>query len=91
MLFRSKAFIGVSGITLESGLTEFNFEEAGTKRTMFERAQQRIVVADHTKFGRIMLTQVAPLSVADIIITGQELDEGFVKELAEAGIKLLRA
>lgn len=87
----NKAFIGVSGITLENGLTEFNFEEAGTKRTMFERAQQRIVVADHTKFGRIMLTQVAPLSVADLVITGQELDEEFVKKLTEAGVKLLLA
>ena len=60
-----KAFIGVGGITLEHGLTEFNFDEAGMKRTMIERARQRIVVADHTKFGKVMLTTVASLTVVD--------------------------
>lgn len=87
----NKAFIGVGGITVENGLTEFNFDEAGTKRIMFERASQRIVVADHTKFGRVMLTQVAPLNAANIVITGTELDSGFVKEIEQAGVKLLLA
>src|SRR5258708_6415021 len=57
-----KAFIGVGGVTVSHGLTAFNFDEAGTQRTMIERARQAIVVADHTKFGKIMLTQIAPLS-----------------------------
>lgn len=86
-----KAFIGVGGITLEHGLTEFNFDEAGTKRVMFERARQKIVVADHTKFGKVMLTHVAPLSAVDLIITGSEIDERAKREMEEAGVKLLLA
>lgn len=86
-----KAFIGVGGITVEHGLTEFNFEEAGTKRIMFERALQRIVVADHTKFGRVMLTRVASLNAADILITGIEIDGDFQKAVEEAGVKVLLA
>jgi len=86
-----KAFIGVGGITLEHGLTEFNFDEAGTKRVMFERARQKIIVADHTKFGKVMLTQVAPLSAADLIITGSELDEGAKRKMEETGVRLLLA
>jgi DeoR/GlpR family transcriptional regulator of sugar metabolism len=84
-----KAFIGVGGITLEHGLTEFNFDEAGTKRVMLERARQKIIVADHTKFGKVMLSQVAPLSAADLIVTTSELDEGFRRTLQEAGVNLL--
>lgn len=86
-----KAFIGVGGITLKHGLTEFNFDEAGTKRVMFERARQKIVLADHTKFGKVMLTQVAPLSAVDLIITGSEIDESAKREMEEAGMKLLLA
>lgn len=86
-----KAFIGVGGITLQHGLTEFNFDEAGTKRIMCERARQKIVLADHTKFGKVMLTQVAPLSAIDMIITGSELDESMRRELEEAGISLILA
>lgn len=86
-----KAFIGVGGVTVSHGLTEFNFDEAGTKRTMIERARQAIVVADHTKFGKIMLTQVAPLSDVSLLITGSELDEEQKHELEEAGVALLLA
>ena len=86
-----KAFIGVGGITLDHGLTEFNFDEAGTKRVMLERARQKIIVADHTKFGKIMLSQVAPLAAADLIVTTSELDEGFRRVMEEAGVKLLLA
>jgi DeoR/GlpR family transcriptional regulator of sugar metabolism len=84
-----KAFIGVGGITLEHGLTEFNFEEAGTKRVMIERARQRVIVADHTKFGKVMLTTVAPLDCADIIITGSEADSEIVKHLRDMGINVI--
>ena len=86
-----KAFIGVGGITLEHGLTEFNFDEAGTKRAMIARARQKIVVADHTKFGKVMLTAVAPLNAVDLIITGNELDEGFIKQMEEASVTFLLA
>ena len=86
-----KAFIGVGGITIEHGLTEFNFEEAGTKRTMIERARQRIVVADHTKFGKVMLTTVASLTVVDKIITGTEVDGEMVTRLRQMGVEVVLA
>ncbi|HET8911710.1 MAG TPA: DeoR/GlpR family DNA-binding transcription regulator [Ktedonobacteraceae bacterium] len=84
-----KAFIGVGGITLEHGLTEFNFEEAGTKRVIVERARETIVVADHSKFGRVMLTSVAPLSVVDRIITGQEVDQEIVARVRQLGVDII--
>jgi DeoR/GlpR family transcriptional regulator of sugar metabolism len=84
-----KAFIGVGGITIEHGLTEFNFEEAGTKRTMIERARERIVVADHTKFGKVMLTAVASLTAVDAIITGTEVDGEIVTRLRQVGVKVI--
>ena len=86
-----KAFIGVGGITQEQGLTEFNFEEAGTKLAMIECARQTIVVADHSKFGKVMLTTVAPLNAADIIITGAEADEQIVQQIRQRGIEVVLA
>ena len=86
-----KAFIGVGGITIEHGLTEFNFEEAGTKRAMIERARQRIVVADHTKFDKVMLTTVASLTVVDKIITGMEVDGEMVTRLRQMGVEVILA
>ncbi len=84
-----KAFIGIGGITIEHGLTEFNFEEAGTKRVMIERARERIVVADHTKFGKAMLNTVASLSIVDTIITGAEVDAEMVTRLQQLGVEVV--
>ncbi|HZS76947.1 MAG TPA: DeoR/GlpR family DNA-binding transcription regulator [Ktedonobacteraceae bacterium] len=86
-----KAFIGVGGITLEHGLTEFNFDEAGTKRIMIERARQRIVVADHTKFGKVMLTSVAPLTIIDTIITSSEADSEIITRIRQLGVEVILA
>lgn len=86
-----KAFIGVGGITLEHGLTEFNVDEAGTKKAMLERARQRIVVADHTKFGKMMLAAVAPVGAVDMIITGSEVDRDIVRPLQDAGVEIVLA
>ncbi|MBV9231197.1 MAG: DeoR/GlpR transcriptional regulator [Chloroflexi bacterium] len=86
-----KAFIGVGGITIEHGLTEFNFDEAGTKRVMIERARQSIVVADHTKFGKVMLTTVTSLSAIDMIITDASVDREIVARLRQIGVEIVIA
>ncbi len=86
-----KAFLGAGGINLEQGLTEFNLDEAGTKRVMIERARQRIVVADHTKLGQTMLNTVAPLHAIDTIITNSEADAGIIARLREEGIEIVLA
>jgi DeoR/GlpR family transcriptional regulator of sugar metabolism len=84
-----KAFIAVGGITVEHGLMEFNFEEAGTKQVMIERARQRIVVADHSKFGKVMLSTVAPLNVIDTLITDTAVDSETVERLRQLGIEVI--
>src|SRR5450759_2202622 len=86
-----KAFIGVGGITIEHGLTEFNFDEADTRRTMIERARQCIVVADHTKFGKVMLTTVASLTVVDKIITHTEIDSEMITRPRQMGVEVTLA
>ena len=85
-----KAFIGVGGITLEHGLTEFNFDEAGMKRTMIERARQRIVVADHTKVGRQALAFLCELREIDtLIVDGKITPEQ--RQLIDPDVRLIVA
>lgn len=52
---------------------------------------QRIVVADHTKFGKVMLTTVAPLAVVDKIITDTEVDREIVTRLQQIGVEVVLA
>ncbi len=85
------AIIGVGGITPEQGLTEFNVDEAGVKRVMIAQARRKVVVADHTKLGKVMLAAVAPLAAVDTLVTGREADPAAVARLREAGLEVLLA
>jgi DeoR/GlpR family transcriptional regulator of sugar metabolism len=86
-----KAFIGVGGLSLEDGLTEYNIEDARVKKTLSEHAHQRIVVADSTKLGRTTFSAVAPLSIVDILVTDSDIPDAFAKALIELEIELLIA
>lgn len=83
------SFISVDAIDLEHGLMAFSVEEMGIKRNMLRTAREVVVLADHTKFDAIAFVKIASLYDIDCIITGNELDEHFVKELRALGIKLV--
>lgn len=86
-----KAFIGVGGISLEAGLTEYNMEDAMVKKPLIQNAHQRIVVADSSKFGRTTFTSVAPLAMVDIVITDSQISKESLDSLQDLGIEVLIA
>ncbi|EKP95163.1 DeoR/GlpR family DNA-binding transcription regulator [Thermaerobacter subterraneus] len=70
-LFVDKAFLGVDGISVEHGITTPNLDEAVVNRTMLRRARKVIVVADHTKFGRVSLSRISSIEEVHTVITDQ--------------------
>ena len=51
----SMAFMACTGVTMKSGLTNASAEEYITKKAIAENANSMILLADHSKFGRISL------------------------------------
>ena len=86
-----KAFIGVGGIDLDDGLTEYNLEDALVKKPMIQNASERIVVADSSKISQTTFTTVAPLSLVDVLITDENIPAAILKSFQEQGIKVLIA
>ncbi len=86
-----KAFIGVGGISIEDGLTEYNLEDALVKKPLIQNAREKIVVADSSKLGRTTFTAIAPLSIVDTIITDTDAPLAIIKKLKTLGIKVLLA
>ncbi len=60
--------MGVHGIDARAGLTTPNLTEAETNRAFVEAARRLIVVADHTKWGVIGLSQIAPLDAVSTLV-----------------------
>lgn len=63
------AFIGTHGVDLRGGFSSPNLYEAETNRSIRQRAKKFIVLADHTKWGKLGFSTFAELSEADILIT----------------------
>lgn len=71
--------MGIGGIT-EAGFSNSNTLVVGPERKMIDAARKVIVVADHTKFGRRALIDLAPLDRADVVISDTGL-EPYYREL----------
>ncbi len=84
-------FVGVDGISVDGGLTTHNPVEARVDRVLLDRANEVVVVADHTKLGRKTFARIAPLDVVHTLITDEKADTTVVRELERAGIRVVLA
>jgi DeoR family transcriptional regulator of aga operon len=68
-MFYDRAFISVDGIHPEHGLTSDSPELGAVNRAMIQQSRETVVVADHSKFGKVGKTLIAPVAKIDLIIT----------------------
>ena len=80
------AFVGVDGITRDAGLTTHHEIEAGTNRSMIERARRVVVVADSSKLGRVAFARICPVDAVAEVITDPDAPLHAIREFREAGI-----
>jgi DeoR/GlpR family transcriptional regulator of sugar metabolism len=86
-----KAFIGIGGISLENGLTEYNIEDSEIKKVLFKNSLQKIIVADSSKFGVTTFNSVGPLEAIDTIVTDADASPAMVETIRNLGIEVLLA
>jgi DeoR/GlpR family transcriptional regulator of sugar metabolism len=67
-------FMGVHGADARAGLTTPNLMEAETNRAFAGGARHLVVLADHTKWGVVGLSQIVALSEVGTFVTDEGLD-----------------
>ena len=77
-----KCVIGISGISSKYGLTGPYTHHSTLERKIIAAAKEVIVVADHTKFGKVALEKVADLAEVDYIVTDAKVSQETVEEFA---------
>jgi DeoR family fructose operon transcriptional repressor len=82
------AFLGANAISIDRGLTTPDAAEAATKRLMLHSAQRRILLADHSKLGRVSLCKHADLADIDLFITDDGIPEAELKALRATGLSV---
>lgn len=68
-------FLGVHGMDERAGFTTPNLLESETDRAFVAAAGALIVLADHTKWGEVGFSTIAPLAAADILISDDALTD----------------
>lgn len=84
-----KAFICASGITVEKGISDYNLEEALTRKKIIELSKEIYVAADHTKFGKDVTIGIAPLDKIDYIITDSGLNRNWLQQFRNERTNLI--
>lgn len=85
----NKAFISVGGISLTDGITDYDLDEAYISRKMLDRAEEGIVLADHSKLGVTTFSKLAKLEDISMVITDEACSQEWVDNLSARGIEVL--
>ncbi len=86
-----KLFLGVAGVSAEFGLTDYNMQEIQVKRQMIKCAKKVIVLADHSKFGRVAPLKTAGLGSIHQIITDNAVTEADRRSIESLGVEVMIA
>ena len=81
------ALIGISGIESDGSLREYDYREVRVSQAIIGSAREVWLVADHSKFNRPAMVEVARLSQLDRLFTDAVPPEPFPAQLADAQVR----
>lgn len=86
------AFLGTNAFSVDHGLATPDDAESVLKRELVRSAQLRVLLADHTKFGRESVFRYADLADIDVLVTDAGLPDRDARDItARAGVEVVRA
>lgn len=86
-----KSFICAGGITIQNGISDFNMQEAVTRKIIIERSREVFVAADSSKFDRDVTISIAPLNKINAIITDSYLSKNTANNFRKTATQLFLA
>jgi DeoR family transcriptional regulator, glycerol-3-phosphate regulon repressor len=78
--------IGISGIEADGTLRDFDYREVKVAQTIIDHSREVWLAADHSKFNRPAMVELAHLNQVDILFTDSPPPEEFVTLLEDAGV-----
>ncbi|MEK7737424.1 MAG: DeoR/GlpR family DNA-binding transcription regulator [Pseudomonadota bacterium] len=83
--------IGISGIEIDGSLRDFDYREVKVAQTIIEHSREVWLAADHSKFNRPAMVELAHLDQVDMLYTDLPPPSPFPGLLSEAGVTCLVA
>lgn len=89
--FFDVALIGISGIALREGITVISQVEAATLSLMIEHSRRVILLADHSKFGRVAFASLELNASEATLVTDAPLVAEYRRHFAQQGVQVVVA
>ena len=86
-----KVFLSVGGVSLKSGVSDYDLNESLISQAMISVSNEVIVLADHSKIGVNAFCKIASLDAIDVIITDQSLPESWRNEIESVQLNWVTA
>lgn len=86
-----KVFMGVRAVSLEHGLTNDYLSETKTDRAILSAGREVIILADHTKFGRVAAAFLASTDDIHVLITDNKAPSEAVRDLRKRKVRVIIA
>jgi DeoR/GlpR family transcriptional regulator of sugar metabolism len=84
-------FLGVNGLHLEAGITDFSYEEAQLKRLMIQNSASVIALASADKLGTVAPFVLGPLNALTHLVTEASVNDTELKSYLDIGIAIIKA
>ena len=85
----SRVIVGMNGIHPDNGFTSEHPQELMTDRVFYKATDNVIVVADHTKIGRIATHKTANIESAKTIVTTKKASAEIVDRIRQKGVEVI--
>lgn len=90
-MYIDKAFISSEGATIEEGYTLSSRRQAMLNKIVIEHANETIMLADYTKFGKRAFVPLASLDHFKRVVSNIQLDEKYKEYFYDRGVKVFMA
>lgn len=84
------AFLGTNALSVEHGLSTPDASEAAVKAAMLRTAARTVLLADHTKLGRVSVFTYAEVGAIDVLVTDTGTTPKQAREIERLGVEVLR-
>lgn len=86
-----RVILELGGVSAVEGLTEDSLPQAEIAQMLMETGVTTVVVVPPERVGRVAAVPVAPLTSADVIVTGREAPSAYLWDLSEVGVEIVLA
>ena len=83
------AFVSAAGISQDFGVTCFNFNEVEVKQKVLRQAQQRLLLADHSKFDTVRTAHFASLEDFQFVVSDKKIPKAYRDAITASGAQLI--